>query len=66
VRRCPWSRTFRHTVCPVGGTPSPGPGHLTDRPAVPGDGGDEPKATPGTYAADDAQRERGKAVKPGN
>jgi hypothetical protein len=49
-----------------GGTPSPGPEHLTEGPVVPGARGDEPKATPGVYAADDAQRERGKAVKPGN
>jgi hypothetical protein len=49
-----------------GGTPSPGPGHLTDGPAVPGDRGNEPKATPGAYEADDAEQERGKAVKPGN
>jgi hypothetical protein len=49
------------------GTPSPGPGNLTDRPVTPG-GDDAGKATavPGAYEADDAERERGKAVKPGN
>jgi hypothetical protein len=49
-----------------GGTPSPGPGHLTDGPVVPGARGDEPKAVPGAYEADEAEQERGKAVKPGN
>ncbi|MCF6507263.1 hypothetical protein E9549_07555 [Blastococcus sp. MG754426] len=49
-----------------GGTPSPGPADLTDRPLTPGtddDGG--ARAVPGAYEADDADRERGKAVKPG-
>jgi hypothetical protein len=49
-----------------GGTPSPGPAHLTDGPVVPGRRGNEPTAVPGAYDADDAERERGKAVKPGN
>jgi hypothetical protein len=50
-----------------GGTPSPGPADLTDRPAEPGTGGSSrPAAVPGAYDADDAQKERGKAVKPGN
>jgi hypothetical protein len=49
------------------GTPSAGPDNLTARPAVPGDdGGGAPKAVPGAYEADDDDRERGKAVKPGN
>jgi hypothetical protein len=48
-----------------GGTPSPGPDDLTDRPMAPGDDG-AAKAVPGAYAADDAEQERGKAVKPGN
>ena len=47
------------------GTPSPGPDNLTDRPVTPG-GDDGPRAVPGTYEADDAEQERGKAVKPGN
>ncbi len=51
-----------------GGTPSPGPDNLTARPAVPGNdgGGGAPTAVPGAYEADDAERERGKEVKPGN
>jgi hypothetical protein len=49
-----------------GGTPSPGPTHLTDGPTVPGARGDGPQAVPGAYEAGDAERERGKAVKPGN
>ncbi len=48
-----------------GGTPSPGPDNLTDRPQTPGDDGGA-KAVPGAYEADDAEQERGKAVKPGN
>ncbi len=48
-----------------GGTPSPGSGSLTDRPLSPGDDG-AAKAVPGAYEADDAERERGEAVKPGN
>jgi hypothetical protein len=50
-----------------GGTPSPGPGNLTDAPAQPGaDSSGRPAAVPGAYEADEAERERGKAVKPGN
>jgi hypothetical protein len=50
-----------------GGTPSPGPDDLIDKPLTPGtDDGNRPTAVPGAYAADDAERERGKAVKPGN
>jgi hypothetical protein len=48
-----------------GGTPTPGPDSLTDKPASPG-GDDGPSAVPGAYEADDADRERGRAVKPGN
>jgi hypothetical protein len=50
-----------------GGTSSPGPDNLIEKPATPGtDDGDTATAVPGAYAADDAERERGKAVKPGN
>jgi hypothetical protein len=49
-----------------GGTPSPGSGHLTDGPVVPGVRGDEPAAVPGAYEADDEDQRRGRAVKPGN
>jgi hypothetical protein len=53
-----------------GGTPSPGPDNLTAKPAKPATPGTEEagKATavPGAYEADDAEQERGRAVKPGN
>ena len=49
-----------------GGTPSPGPDNLIDSPAQPGENPGTPAAVPGAYEADDAERERGKAVKPGN
>jgi len=49
-----------------GGTPQPGPGDLTDAPAQPGGRSGGPAAVPGAYEADEAQQERGKAVKPGN
>jgi hypothetical protein len=50
-----------------GGTPSSRQGDLIDRPQQPGTGGsDRPAAVPGAYDADDAEKERGKAVKPGN
>ena len=49
-----------------GGTPSHGQEHLTDGPITPGARGDEPTAVPGAYEADEAEQERGKAVKPGN
>jgi hypothetical protein len=53
-----------------GGTPEPEAGSLTRTPTTPERSGDgevgPPKATPGTYEADDAERERGKDVKPGN
>ena len=48
------------------GTPSPGPDHLISKPATPGTDEDRPTAVPGAYEADDAEQERGKAVKPGN
>jgi hypothetical protein len=49
------------------GTPTPGPGNLTDKPATPGtDDARRPTAIPGAYAADDDDQERGRAVKPGN
>jgi hypothetical protein len=47
------------------GTPSPGPGNLTSRPAVPGDDdAGTAKAVPGAYA-DDAERRPGGEVEPG-
>jgi hypothetical protein len=49
------------------GTPSPGPDNLIDKPATPG--GDDPSAptaVSGAYESDEADQERGKAVKPGN
>jgi hypothetical protein len=50
-----------------GGTPSPGPDNLTAAPAHPGTGNHgRPAAVPGAYEADEAEQERGKAVKPGN
>ena len=49
------------------GTPSPGPDNLTAKPVTPGSGdAGTPGAVPGAYEADDAEREQGKAVKPGN
>jgi hypothetical protein len=48
------------------GTPSPGPDNLIAKPATPGTDDDGPTAVPGAYEADDAEQERGKAVKPGN
>jgi len=49
------------------GTPPPGPGNLTSKPATPGyDDAGNSAAVPGVYDADDEDRERGKAVKPGN
>lgn len=49
------------------GTPSPGQGHLTAKPVIPGtvDAGSA-SAVPGAYDADHTAQERGKAVKPGN
>ena len=50
-----------------GGTPSPGPDNLIDKPITPGsDDGGTASATPGVYETDEGDRERGKAVKPGN
>lgn len=50
-----------------GGTPSPGPDNLTDKPVTPGTGdAGTPSAVPGAYEADEADQERGKAMKPGN
>ncbi len=48
------------------GTPSPGPDNLIAKPAAPGTDDDGPTAVPGAYEADDAEQQRGKAVKPGN
>jgi hypothetical protein len=49
------------------GSPSPGPDNLIDKPVTPGtDDAGTPTAVPGAYEADDAERERGRAVKPGN
>ena len=49
------------------GTPSPGPDNLTASRRRPGtDDAGTPTAVPGAYEADDAEQERGKAVKPGN
>jgi hypothetical protein len=49
------------------GTPSPGPHDLTAKPVTPGsDDGEGPSAVPGAYETNDAEQERGKAVKPGN
>lgn len=49
------------------GTPSPGPGDLTARPAVPGgDDAGKPKAVPGAYEADVIEQARGRGWKPGN
>ena len=48
-----------------GGTASHGQDDLIQKPVTPGTG-DGPTAVPGAYEADDEERERGKAVKPGN
>ena len=49
------------------GTPPPGQDNLTAKPVTPGtDDAGTASAVPGVYDADDAARERGKAVKPGN
>ena len=51
-----------------GGTPSPGPDNLTATPTAPGDDADDqaPAAVPGVYEADEEDRRRGRAQKPGN
>jgi hypothetical protein len=49
------------------GTPSPGPDNLIEKPVTPGsDDTRAHTAVPGAYEADEADQERGKAVKPGN
>ncbi len=48
-----------------GGSPTHGQDDLIRKPATPGDDGSA-AAVPGAYEADDDDRERGKAVKPGN
>jgi hypothetical protein len=50
------------------GTPSPGPDNLTEKATTPGssDESTRPTAAPGVYEADEAERQRGRAVKPGN
>ena len=49
------------------GTPSPGPDNLASKPTAPGsDDAGRPSAVPGAYEADEADQERGRAVKPGN
>ena len=40
--------------------------HLTNRATLPGEGDPAPTAVPGAYEADGDDKERGKAVKPGN
>jgi hypothetical protein len=40
--------------------------HLTDRATLPGEGDPGSTAIPGAYEADEDDKERGKAVKPGN
>jgi hypothetical protein len=50
-----------------GGTPTPGQDNLIAKPAVPGsDETTQPTAAPGTYEADDVDRQRAREVKPGN
>ena len=48
-----------------GGSPTHGQDDLIRPPVTPGPE-DDHSAVPGAYEADDADRERGKAVKPGN
>ena len=40
--------------------------HLTDRATLPGEGDAKSTAIPGAYEATEEEKERGKAVKPGN
>ena len=40
--------------------------HLTNRATLPGESDPGPTAVPGAYEADDDDKERGRAVKPGN
>jgi hypothetical protein len=50
-----------------GGSPTSGQDDLIRKPVTPGtDDGSSPTAVPGVYEADDEERERGRAVKPGN
>lgn len=51
-----------------GGSPTQGRHDLIRKPVTPGTDDDDGAATavPGAYEADDEERERGKAVKPGN
>ena len=50
-----------------GGTPQNGPDNLIAKPVTPGiDDDGTAGAVPGAYDADEAEQERGKAVKPGN
>lgn len=53
-----------------GGTPEVRPGSLTRTPTTPEQSKagevDPAEATPGAYEADEAERDRGKRVKPGN
>jgi hypothetical protein len=48
-----------------GGTPTQGQDDLIQKPVTPGID-DGPTAVPGAYEADDEERERGQAVKPGS
>lgn len=50
-----------------GGTPSPGPDNLIDKPITPGsnDGGTA-SAVPGVYGADQVEREHGEAAGAGH
>ena len=51
----------------TGRNPHAGPDNLIAKPVTPGDDdAGAPTAAPGTYEADEAEQERGKAVKPGN
>ena len=49
-----------------GGTPQSGPDNLIAKPLTPGADDAGASAVPGVYEADEAEKERGKAVKPGN
>ena len=49
-----------------GGSPTQGQHDLIRKPVTPGTDDGDTAAVPGAYEADDAERERGKAVKPGN
>ena len=50
-----------------GGTVSPGPDHLTATATTPGNpDASTPQAAPGAYEADEEEKRRGRARKPGN